>query len=381
MNIDLLRRLCETPGIPGREERVRELILEETEGLFDERYVDSLGNLICRRDPRVKATRAKATKKKTARSRSAAASASAASVGAGSSADGRPTRVMMASHMDEIGFYVSSIDDNGFLVLNPAGGFDTRNLFSRRVLVCTEKKDYVAVMNPGGRPIHIAYPEDRKKVPTVKEFRVDMGMSAKDVSKVVQIGDMVVMHEPFLEIGQKVVSKALDNRFACWLGIESVRALDKAKTAHAAEIVVAFTVQEEVGLRGAKVAANAVQPDIGIGLDVTLACDTPDVPESEAVTIQGKGVGLHVMDSSFISDHTLVKDMEAVAKARKIPYQRTILPAGGQDGAALQQAMAGARAAGLVVGTRYIHTVTEMIDKRDLAASLDLLCAFLPTVK
>jgi endoglucanase len=283
--------------------------------------------------------------------------------------------------MDEIGFYVSSIDERGFLCLNAAGGFDTRNLFSRRVLVCTEKHDHLGVMNPGGRPVHIATREDRKRVPAVKEFRVDLGMPAKDVKRHVKIGDMVVLHEPFIEIGDKVVSKALDNRFACWLGIEAVRAVDKAKAAHTAEIIVAFTVQEEVGLRGARTAANAVQPDIGLGLDVTLACDTPDVPESEAVTVQGGGVGLHVMDGSFISDHTLVTELEKLAVAKKIRYQRTILPAGGQDGAALQQAMAGARAAGIVVGTRYIHTVTEMIDKRDLKASLDLVSAYLPTVR
>ena len=367
MNIDLLKRLCETPGIPGREERVRALIMEETVGLFDERHVDSMGNLICRRHPRAKPPKTRSSGRK---------------AGAGLAAQSTaPTKVMMASHMDEIGFYVSSIDDKGFVCLNPAGGFDTRNLFSRRVLVCTEKADYLAVMNPGGRPVHIASAEDRKKVPAVKEFRVDMGMSAKDVKRLVRIGDMVVPHEPFIEIGDKVVSKALDNRFACWLGIEAVRAVDRARAAHAAEIIVAFTVQEEVGLRGARTAANAVQPDIGLGLDVTLACDTPDVPENEAVTVQGDGVGLHVMDGSFISDHALITELEKLATAKKIKHQRTILPAGGQDGAALQQAMAGARAAGIVVGTRYIHTVTEMIDKRDLKASLDLLAAFLPTVK
>ncbi|MEZ4649935.1 MAG: hypothetical protein R3E97_14325 [Candidatus Eisenbacteria bacterium] len=157
-----------------------------------------------------------------------------------------------------------------------------------------------------------------------------MGMAAKDVKKIVQISDMVVMHEPFLEIGQKVVSKALDNRFACWLGIEAVRALDKSKTGHAAKSWCSRCRRRSGSAE--RVAAN-VRPDIGIGLDVTLACDTPDVPESEAVTLRARvASGLHVMDSSFISDHTLVKELEAVAKAKKIPYQRTILPAGGQDG-------------------------------------------------
>jgi endoglucanase len=182
-------------------------------------------------------------------------------------------------------------------------------------------------------------------------------------------------------MGNKIVSKALDNRVACWLGVEAIRRLDKSGDAHDCEIFTVFTTQEEVGLRGARTAAYAVKPDIGLGLDVTLSCDTPGVPEEEAVTQQGKGFGLHLKDSSFISDHGLVREIEDVAKKHKIPYQRTILAAGGQDGAAAQQAAAGARAVGIVVGTRYIHTVTEMVDKTDLAAARDVIAAYLPTVE
>jgi putative aminopeptidase FrvX len=353
INVDLLRRLCETPGIPGREERVRDLIKKEIKGLFDATSVDNMGSLLCVRRPRAAASRSKKA----------------------------PTKVMLASHMDEIGFYVKHVDDKGFLYVQPAGGFDPRNLFSRRVLVCAESGDYHGVMNPGGRPVHISTPEDRKKVPELKEFFIDTGLTAAKAKKAFRVGDMVVMDEPFREMGEKVVSKALDNRFACWIAIEAVRAIDKAGLKHAAEIHVAFTVQEEVGLRGAKTAANAIQPDLGIGLDVSLSCDTPGVPAEEAVNVQGDGVGLHVMDSSFIADHELITELEKLAKSKRIKAQRSILAAGGQDGAAIQQMMAGARAAGLVVGTRYIHTVTEMIDKRDLAAARDLLAAWLPTVK
>ncbi|MEO0512385.1 MAG: M20/M25/M40 family metallo-hydrolase [Planctomycetota bacterium] len=366
MNIELLRRLCETPGVPGREERVRALIEAEAEGLFDSIETDTLGSLICRRSPRpAKARGGKKTTKKTRRSTSAA----------------DVTTVMLLCHMDEIGFYVSSIDDNGFIFLDPAGGFDTRNLFSRRVLVCTESGDHVGVMNPGGRPVHIASPEDRTKVPEVKEFFVDLGLPKDEIDKLVRIGDYVVMHEPFEEVGRKLVSKALDNRVACWLGLESVRALEKTGAGHAAEIVVAFTTQEEVGLRGAKAAAFSVRPDIGIGIDVTLSCDTPGVPAAERVTTQGKGFALHIKDSSFISDHALVGEIEQVAKRKKIPHQRSILARGGQDGAAAQQAAAGARAVGIAVGTRYIHTVTEMIDRSDLEAARNILAAYLAQAK
>ncbi|QEE36557.1 M42 family metallopeptidase [Octadecabacter sp. SW4] len=340
MNLDLLKSLCETPGVPGNEDRVRDLITREIKGLFDHVETDPMGSLLCRRDSTAK----------------------------------DPLKVMLLCHMDEIGFLVSHIDEKGFLYLQPVGGFDPRNLFSRRVLVCTDKGDLKGVMNPGGKPIHISSAEDRKKIPEVGDFTVDLGMG-KAARDVVKIGDMVVMDEPFIEMGDKVVSKALDNRIACWLGIEAIRRL--GKKGRGAEIHVVFTCQEEVGLRGARTASHRIQPDIGLGIDTTLACDTPGVPDKDATTIQGKGFGLHVRDSSFIADKALVRDIEVLAEKRKIPFQRTMLAAGGQDGAAAQQAAAGARAVGIVVGTRYIHTVTEMIHKTDLEAALDIIVAYL----
>ncbi len=340
MNTELLQQLCETPGVPGNEERVRELITGEAEGLFDEISVDAMGSLHCVRKGKGKS----------------------------------PERIMLLCHMDEIGFLVSHISDKGFLYLQPVGGFDPRNLFSRRVLVCTDEGDLKAVMNPAGRPVHIASAEDRKRIPQPHEFYVDTGLgeAAKDR---VKVGDMVVMDEPFLEMGDKFVSKALDNRVACWLGIEAIRGLGKSKTK--AEIHVVFTTQEEVGLRGARTASYAVKPDIGIGVDTTLACDTPGVPEQDRTTMQGKGFGLHIRDGSFIADKALVAEVAALAEKKKIPYQRTMLRSGGQDGAAAQQAAAGARAVSIVVGTRYIHTVTEMVDRTDLEAARDILTAFL----
>ena len=340
MNIDLLRALCETPGVPGHEDRVRALILGEIEGLFDSVETDPMGSLLCRRDAGV---------------------------------EGAP-KIMLLCHMDEIGFLVSHVSEKGFVYLQTVGGFDPRNLFSRRVMVCTETGDLKGVMNPGGRPVHIASAEDRKKIPEPHEFFVDLGLgeAAQDV---VRVGDMVVMDEPLIEIGDKVVSKALDNRIACWLGIEAIRGL--GDEGRGAEIHVAFTSQEEVGLRGARTASFKVQPDIGIGIDTTLACDTPGVPDQDKTTEQGKGFGLHVRDSSFIADKALVAEIAALAEAEEIPYQRTMLRSGGQDGAAAQQAAAGARAVGIVVGTRYIHTVTEMIHKTDLEAARDILVAYL----
>lgn len=346
LNVGLLRDLCETPGIPGREERVRALIEEEVGDLFDEISTDPMGSLICVRNP-------------TRKSRN-------------------PQRIMLACHMDEIGFYVRHIDKDGYIWVNPAGGFDTRNLFSRRVCVCTESEDIIGVMNPGGKPIHIASPAERKKVPEVSEFFIDLGLPAASVKKKVKIGDMVVMHEPFEEIGETFVSKAMDNRIACWLGVEAVRKLaaGKGKT-HACEIHCVFTVQEEVGLRGAMTSAFTVQPDIGIGIDVTLCCDGPGVDETDRVTKQGDGVAITVMDSSSITHVDLLNEFESVASKGKMKWQRSILARGGTDAAGIQRAGSGAKTITISVPTRYIHTVTEMVHSKDLQAARDLLAAYL----
>lgn len=344
MNLDLLKRLCETPGVPGRETRVRALIEAEAGGLFDDMRVDALGSLICRRK------------------------------GKGD----KPEKLLLLCHMDEIGFLVSHVTDKGFVHVDPVGGFDPRNLFSRRVLVCTDEGDIKGVMNAEGKPIHIQSPEERKKMPEPNEFVVDTGLGAAAKDRI-QVGDYVVMNEPFEEMGEKIVSKALDNRIACWLGLEAVRKLVEDGHSHDCELTVAFTAQEEVGLRGAKTASFGVAPDIAIGVDTTLACDTPGVPEKDRTTVQGAGFGLHMKDGSFIADYGLVKEIETLAKERNIACQRTILAKGGQDGAAAQQAGIGARAIGIAVGTRYIHTVAEMIDKRDLHAAREILTAFIAT--
>lgn len=356
LDLDLFRRLCETPGVPGREERVRALIektvLARGAGLFDESSVDAMGSLICVRHP-TKAARGKR---------------------------GRAPRVLLAAHMDEIGFYVRHVDENGFLWLNAAGGFDTRNLFASRVLVVTDSGDIRGVMNPGGKPIHISSDAERTKVPGVEEFFVDLGMEPAEVRRKVKVGDFVVLDQPFLETPMKVVSKALDNRMACFVAIEALRRIARKGVKHEAEIIVAFCTQEEVGLRGATTAANQVGADIGVGLDVNLACDTPGVPENQRVTRHGDGAAIGIQDSSMISDHRLVAEICEVAKKHRIPVQRAILPRGGQDGAAIQRSGKGARCVAMGAGTRYIHTTTEMIDRRDLEAVVDLLAAWLPTV-
>lgn len=350
LRMKLLEKLVLTPGIPGREHRVRDLIKKESKDLFDSMRVDALGSLIGVRKPRP----AKGKRKPK-----------------------NPKKIMIAAHMDQIGFMVKHVDDKGFLRVNPVGGFDTRNLFARQVVICPDprdpKKDIPGVMNPGGRPIHIATDEDRKKIPQVGEFIIDLGLPGKDVAKKVKIGDMVVLKAPLVQIGNTVVSQCLDNRIACWIAI---RAMQKLRT-HNCEVHCVFTIQEEVGLRGAGTSAYAIAPDIGIAVDTTLCVDTPGVPTEERVTEQGAGATLTAMDSSAIGDYDLYEEFERVAKRKKIPSQRSILARGGTDAGTMQRAGAGRKTFTLSCPTRYIHTVTEMIHVDDMNACRDLLAAYL----
>lgn len=356
----LLEQLALTPGVPGREHRVRKLIEKEIKGLFDEVRTDALGSLICVRKARPKSS------------------------GGSGKSKSKPTKIMLAAHMDQIGFLVSFIDDKGFLRVNPVGGFDTRNLFARIVTVCPDvndpKQDLPGVMNPGGKPVHIASPEDRKKVPELEDLTIDLGLPADEVKKKVKLGDMVVLKAPFQQVGKTFVSQCMDNRVACWIAIEAIKKLDKAKN-HDCEVHCVFTVQEEVGLRGAGTAAYGITPDIGIAIDTTLCCDTPGVPCEMRVSEQGKGAALTIMDGASIADLSLLEEIESVAKKAKIPHQRSILPKGGTDAGTIQRAAAGARTFTLSCPTRYIHTVTEMVHETELNACRDLLAAYLAQAK
>ena len=346
----LLQTLTQTPSVPGREDRIRKVIHDYVtkHKLFDEVTVDSMGSLIGLRKARPE--NGKASKK--------------------------PLKVMLAAHMDQIGFLVRHIDEQGYLRLNPVGGFDARNLFARKVRVCTAHGDFPGIMNASGKPIHIASESEKKKIPEVTEFFVDLGMTGEQVRSKVLIGDMVVLDGPFEEVGNSVVSQCLDNRVGCWAQIKALESLQH----HQCEIHAVWTVQEEVGLRGAQTAAFGVDPDIGVACDTTLCCKTPGVPDEDRVSVAGDGVCLHVMDSSMISDIGLVEQFETVAKANSIKCQRAVLPRGGQDGAVIQRNRSGVKTIALACPVKYIHTVTEMSHKDDLNSYHTLLTAWLASL-
>jgi len=337
--MDLLRQLSELSGIPGREERVRAFIEERVRDRVDELSTDAMGNL-------------HALKR--------------------SGREGAP-RLMIAAHMDEIGFVVRHVDGDGFLRLQPVGGFDARNLFARQVTVhaSLSGRDLVGVLNPGARPVHLSTAEERGKVPPLDRFFVDLGLDGERVRAAVRVGDMVTLRQPFADLGDVVTGKALDDRSGCWI---LQRTLERIATP-AFDVHAVFTVQEEVGLRGATTGAFAVAPDLAVALDTTLALDTPGNEADTHVTELGAGVAVKVMDNHTISTRWLVDAFVALADRRGVPYQLEVLPLGGTDAAAMQRSRSGAPSITLSTPSRYVHTVTEMVAKADLEAAVALLSA------
>jgi putative aminopeptidase FrvX len=375
---ELLRKLTQTPGVSGREERVRDLILTETAGLWDQTRVDSMGNLICLKRATLGPKRRRG-RSETVRRAPAAAPVPSTSPAATLTAEQAPEspvpRVMLACHMDEIGFYVRYIDENGFLRLQSAGGFDARNLFARRVLV-QGKEDLVGILNPATKPVHLASEEDKKKIPEMREFFVDLFRTKRQVKRLVDVGDPVTLIQHTEVLGDAITGKAMDNRVAVWTAVSALR---RAATKLRYDTYFVACVQEEVGLRGSAPAAFGIDPHIGIAIDSTLCCDTPGTSKDDAVTEFGRGVAIKVMDSASISHRGLFDEFVSLAQRNKIPFQREVLPRGGTDAGAVQRVRAGTKAITISVPTRYVHTVTEAIHKKDARAAVDLLAAWLIT--
>jgi len=330
LNIDLLKKLCITPGAPGYESKIRDIVLQEVTPLVDEIDTDYMGNVI-------------ALKK-----------------------GNTDKKAMAAAHMDEISFIITHIDQDGFARFHTLGGFDPKTLTAQRVIV-HGKEDLMGVM--GSKPIHIMSPEERKKAPQIKDYFIDFGMQAEKVKELVSVGDVVTRERDLVEMGDCVCTKSLDNRISVYILIETLKNLQKP----AFDFYAVFTVQEEVGLRGATTAARKINPDVGFGLDVTIANDVPGAQDHEKITILGKGTAIKIMDGSVISDSRMIRFMEQTAQKYNIPFQREILTAGGTDTAGLQRGGEGAIAGCISIPARHIHSVVEMCHKDDIQRSIDLL--------
>lgn len=331
MNIALLKEICRTPGAPGFENRVRELVIKEVTPLVDKVSVDAMGNVIAFKKGKL------------------------------------DKKVMIGAHMDEIGFIVTHIDDNGYLKVHTLGGFDPKTLTAQRVLV-HGKKDLIGVM--GSKPIHIMSPEERKKTPQIKDYFIDLGLPKEEVEAIVTIGDSVTREREFIEMGNCINCKSIDNRISVFILIEVLKKLKSVPY----DTYAVFTVQEEIGIRGANVAALAIQPDFGFGLDTTIAFDTPGASAHERVTELGKGTAIKIMDAGTVCDTRMVRFMKEKANKKSIKWQPEILTAGGTDTSGIQRMNPGGSIAGAVsIPTRYIHSVIEMAHKEDIQNSIELL--------
>lgn len=337
MDFKLLRSLCESHAVSGREEGIRAMIRKELTSVGCAVSGDALGNLIGVRKGKGKA------------------------------------KVMLAAHMDEIGFLVSHVDKNGFIRFQPLGGFDPRTLMSQRVYVHTGTKRLLGVM--GTRPVHVLSEEEAKRALKVTDYFVDVGLPVKQVEKLVQIGDPITMAREVSDLGDCLTGKALDNRIGVWLMIEALR---RVKTNHVNVYAVA-TVQEEVGIRGAIAATHDVHPDVGIALDVTIASDIPGSDAKDYVSILGKGAAIKIMDGASISNPKLVKELRDIAKKKKILHQMEILPRGGTDAGAMQRVTGHCAVGTISVPLRYVHSTVETVHKKDLEAAVNLLAEYLRT--
>jgi putative aminopeptidase FrvX len=322
---DLIKKLTEAYGPSGHEEQIREIIHAEVEPLADEVRVDVLGNLF-------------ALKR----------------------GSGRGKKIMLAAHMDEIGLVISYVDDKGFLRAQPIGGVDVMTLVGGRVRFADGT-------------IGVLAPEDRqefKKKPELAALYVDIGATSRDEAQE-RLGQAVGFVRPFADLGRRIAAKALDDRIGCAILVETLRQLED--TPH--DVTFVFSVQEEVGLRGARTSAYGLDPDVGIAVDITVAADTPEAPKL-AMKLGG-GPCIKVMDSGMLS-HPGVKELLIdAAEAQGIPYQLEVLAGGSTDAAAIQLSRAGVPAGCVSIACRYFHTPSEVVDINDVENAVKLLSGVL----
>ncbi len=315
---ELLKKLMYAPSVSGREDKIREIIKKEVASYADEIRVDPMGNLIVRRM-------------------------------------GKGKKVMLAAHMDEIGYFVTFIDDSGLIRVGNVGGINP--LSSAYGEVVSEKGVYGVIV-----------PSSDKEVPKCEELTIDIGVKTKKQAEAkVEIGDFFV-HSPRLKRlqGNRYIGRPFDDRVGCAVLIE---ALKRAKATDN-DLYFVFTVQEEVGLRGAKPAAYGIEPDIAIAIDVTSVGGKPQSPKTSVRL--GKGATVKIKDSSLICSYELCEKMRALADENNIRYQNEILLKGGTDAGSMQTAGGGCMAGGISIPTAYIHSVNEMIDISDVKEAVKL---------
>ena len=335
--VNILEKLSNACGVSGREDEVTGLMKKFLKPYVDEVTEDNLGNLI----------------------------------GIKKGEENAP-KVMLATHMDEIGLLVKTISKEDFLQFAKIGGIDDRVLLAQKVKVYTEKGPLHGII--GSKPPHIQKEEERKKIVTCDELFIDIGAKNQEEAKKmgVKIGDPVGFDIKFAKVGKNIViGRAFDDRVGCAVMVEVMKRLEKTECT----VYAVGTVQEEVGLRGATTAAFGIYPDVGIALDVTIAGDVPGVREVEAPIKLGKGPSIEIADMGLIAHPKVVRLLVDVAEENKIPYQlETGLP-GSTDAARISLTREGVPSGVISIPTRYIHSPSSLLSLEDAEKTVKLTVA------
>jgi len=336
--LTMLKDLTDAKAISGHEKEARDVMERYIKPYADEVFTDNLGSLIA---------------KKTG------------------SADG--PKIMIAGHLDEVGFMVTRIDDKGFIYFQTIGGWWSQVMLAQRVTIMTSEGDVTGII--GSKPPHILSAEARKKPVEIKDMFIDIGATSKEEAQKfgVRPGDSVVPYFEFtpLKNDKMLLAKAWDNRIGCAIAIEVLKQLKG--TDHPNIVYGVGTVQEEVGLRGAKTAAHLIEPDIAFGVDVGIAGDTPGVSPQEADSKLGEGPQLVLYDASMIS-HKGVRDfIVGIADELEIPYQYTSMAGGGTDSGAIHVSHNGVPTMSITIATRYIHSHAAILHRDDFDNTVKLL--------
>lgn len=339
-SVELLRTLSDAFGPSGFEDEVRETLRSIVEPLVDELRVDTLGNLI-------------ATKR-------------------GSD----DTVLMIDAHMDEIGFMVTWVEESGFLRFAPIGGWDPRVVPSHAMTILTDRGTKVKGMI-GTPPPHILSPQDRERPYKLEDLFIDVGATtAHEVGEMgIRIGSPAVIAYPFEQLNSNtIMGRALDDRAGCAVLVRTLEAL-QSETPEVT-VVAAFTVQEEVGLRGAQTAAYGIDPDIAIALEGTVAADFPGVPASRQPTRQGEGPSVRIMDAGMIGMPRIIRALAATAEAAGITFQYQVPAPGGTDAGVIHRTRTGVLSGAVSVPCRYIHSPYATLRLSDFEGAVRLVTAF-----
>ncbi|WP_458454464.1 M42 family metallopeptidase [Methanobrevibacter sp.] len=335
--MELMKELSLAPGVSGSEEEIAKIITRELKDVADKIETDSMGNLIATKKGQKKA----------------------------------PT-VMLAAHMDEIGLMVKYIDDKGFINFSTIGGINDQMLMNQTVTIHSSVGEPVVGVI-GSKPPHVTTPEERNKVIKCKDMFIDIGAKDKEeAEKMVRIGDKMTFNSLFVEYpNNRIMGKALDNRVGCYVMMEVMKRVETRATVYGVG-----TVQEEVGLKGAKTSSFKLNPDIAIALDVTLSGDHPGIKSEEAPVVMGEGPAIILADASGrgILTQQSIKDMLIKAgDDNEIPYQLEVSEGGTTDGTAIHLTREGIPTGVLSVPTRYIHTPVSVCSMDDIENTIKLI--------